>query len=129
MTRVVDDIVAALADVRPVVMDAAFGDTYEIKRDTRVADGRGGWTVTTATVESGNCRLISQLVQAPERLSGGVVTVGVVSYQAQLPPTTVLTDTDTLLVNGRTFRVIAVRRAGVLDLFPIADLQAWDEDA
>lgn len=129
MTRLVDDVAAALAAARPVVADAAHGDAYTVRRDTRVPDGRGGWTVATATVESGWCRLDRGAGSSPERLSASVVTVGVASYTAQLPIDTALTDTDTLTVNSRTFRVIAVNRGGVLDLFAVADLQAWDEDA
>ena len=121
-------ITADIAAVRADVMDALFGDTYQITRGTRTTNSRGQPVDTPGVVESGPCRLIELTGGAAERLSGGAVTVGIVGYQAQLPITTTLKASDTLTINGRTYRVIGLHAGGALDVFPVADLQAWDED-
>lgn len=118
-----DDLDQVWADARGVLEDAFFTDDYIIQRPTLVSDGRGGTTETPTSAESGKCALWSGGSQGREYVSGQRIT-GQTDYLAELPWSTVVRDTDDLVINGRTFQVVAVKRGGQWDTSVIVELEA-----
>jgi hypothetical protein len=119
---VADELAAVIAEVRPEIAGVVHTDTYAILRTTTVADGRGGWTETTTTVETGRCRLIVAQRMGGEVVSGGRVTPLSI-YTADLPIGSIVTENDTLGINGRTFLVTDTKAGGALALFVTVDLE------
>ena len=116
-----DEIAEAFQDAAPEFAANFHPDTYDVVRMETVPDGSGGTTKEPVTVESGRCRL-DVTTRGAERASGALI-VAVSSYEAELPRSIDLKATDTLVVNGREFAVIDIRRGGELDMFTIAGLE------
>lgn len=118
-----DEIAAVWDEVRPEFAGAFHADTYDLLRVTRVSDGRGGWTTTETTVETGRCQILVSQAQGREGLSGDVVQ-STIRQSAELPLTTIAKPDDVLSVNGRRYQIIAIAYPGEHGLFPVADLEA-----
>lgn len=116
-----DEIAQAFQDAAPEFAENFHPDTYDVIRMMSVPDGSGGSTTQPVAIESGRCRL-DVTTRGAERASGALI-VAVSSYEAELPRSVDLTATDTLVVNGREFAVIDIRRGGELDMFTIAGLE------
>lgn len=102
--------------VRPKFEDAFHPDYYAIERMDRQPDGTGGYVDIPVVVESGRCSLAPANRANTEGMSGpGVVSV--TGYEIEMPIETAVTASDTLMVNGRRFEVIAVRKGGDHELF------------
>ena len=120
--RRADIIAGKFHDARPKFAEAFHADAYEVERTTRVPDGSGGYTEAPVVVESGYCALDSSNVTRQERLVGGVMT-SIAAYTVEMADGTDLRASDALLVNGRRFSVIDVKRAGEISLFPTATVE------
>lgn len=117
-----DDLTAVWASVRPVFAENFHADTYAVVRTTSTPDGSGGTTETGAVVETGRCALDVANRLGGERMSGGTV-MAVSIYVAELPVDSIVAETDTLRVNGRTFAITDVKRGGNHDLFTEVTLE------
>jgi hypothetical protein len=118
-----DDLTPTWAEMRAVLAENFHADTYEIVRTVNVPDGYGGTTTTSESVETGRCTLSPGGTQGRETVTGGV-PMAVGSYSAELSLIdTVADETDTVIINGRTFEIIKVWLGGVHDLFPILALE------
>ena len=116
-----DDLIPVWQDAAAEIAEALHADTYEIVRSTEVPDGYGGTTTTTATVESGRC-ILDVIGRGTEAIAG-TVPVATSPYTADLPIDSSVTETDTLLINGRTFAVISVARGGNFEMFTTVGLE------
>jgi hypothetical protein len=119
---VADEITSVLQSVEPVFAGAFHGDFYEIVRDVRTSDGRGGYTTAPGVVESGRCALIPRQTQGREGLSGDVVQ-STYRMAAELPADSTAKADDVLDVNDVRYQIIAITQPGNHDLFPLADLE------
>ena len=119
-----DDLAAVWDEVRPIFAENFHADTYEVIRTTQVPDGYGGTTQTEVVVEGPlRCRLDIGGQQGGEAITGSV-PVGMASYSAELPIDSVVSESDTLRINGRTFEVVAKpKRGGNHDLFTEVELE------
>lgn len=103
---------AEIAEFRGLVETLAMPDSFSIVRDTEVPDGAGGFTTTETTVASGDCRLRAGGLQPNERALAERLG-WVVAYAVDLPYDIIITPSDRLMVNGRTFEVGGVVDSGV----------------
>lgn len=117
-----DAVAAAFADARPIFAGAFHADDYAIVRTIETPDGSGGRTPGFVTVEMGRCSLTVSQRMGGEGISGGRVTPASL-YTAELPIDSVVTESDTLGFNGRTFSVTDAKRGGTLDLFVVVELE------
>ena len=118
-----DDLDAVWASVRPVIEDAFHSDTYTIERPTLTSDGRGGTTTVATEVESGKCSLVVAGQQGQEYISGSGVAAST-PYWVDLPWATTITERDAIVINGRRFAIVTVKREGDWGLTVRADLEA-----
>lgn len=119
-----DTLDAVFAAAGAVIAEQTFTDDYSIQRGTtRTSDGRGGYTETPTTVESGKCALWANQTQSREYISGQRV-VSSADYLAELPLATTLVATDAITINSRAFTVTGVKRDGHWATSVIAELEA-----
>jgi hypothetical protein len=121
--RRADAIAARFRTAAPTFAAAFHADAYEIVRTERVPDGSGGWTVTERAVETGWCSLDVARFRGSERPAGGDVVTSIAAYTVELPIDSTLTAADTLVINGRPFNVLDVKRGGEMALFTEATVE------
>jgi len=119
---VADDVAAAFAEARPLLAGAFHADTYQVVRDVATADGYGGSTIVSSTLESGRCSLNVSQRMGGEGISAGQV-LPLSLYTAELPITSIVAESDRLTINGRPFSVTDVKRGGLTDLFTVVELE------
>lgn len=103
-----DDIIEALADIRPLVATEIWPNIYRIIEAETIDDNAGGWTSTPVVIEAGPCWLHPD---AGGRESEVAARLGYTTpYTVDLDITTRLTPAHTLEVDGRTFQVGSVSR-------------------
>lgn len=84
-----------------------YPDTCVIQRQSGAVDAAGAQTNEWVTAETVACRVDAPSRQPVEVVSGGSVTPGV-DYDVFLyPRSTVVHNTDRILVNGRTLNVVS----------------------
>jgi hypothetical protein len=76
-------------------------------RPRSLADGRGGSIAVNVKVESTRCALSVSQRAGTEGVASDQL-VGITVYTCDLPYETLLTNGDTLIVNGRLFSVTSV---------------------
>ena len=119
-----DEIAAVWADVTPELAGATHTDTYDIVRDVRTSDGRGGYTTAPGVVESGRCALIAGRTQGREGLSGDVVQ-STYRLEAEMPVDTIAQASDVIDINGDRYQIVAVTTPGFFGpQFRYAQLEA-----
>lgn len=100
---------------------AFWRDLYEIRRTARDAGWDTGDPEALVVVEAGVGKLAETGPGAES--SDEVTIIGLAPYRFRLDAATVLTDNDTLVVNGRTFLVQGVTRGDIDDEVADAALQ------
>lgn len=102
-------IVSQLACARAHIVDI-LTDTCTIQRRTAVSDGRGGQTITYATLASAvACYVAPQSSsRSGEMVVGGKVT-SISDYVVSFIYTQDVVDTDRIIWNGLTLEVIGTR--------------------
>ncbi len=118
-----DRIMAKLAAARSKFAGAFHPDAYSLIRRVETQDAEGGTTVVDSTVESGRCRLTVSQQMGGERTSGGIAVMSESRLTAELPIESLVTESDTLQINGRTFSISDVNRGGGFGLFTVVDLE------
>lgn len=118
-----DRIAAKFQASRPKFAGAFHADHYDIERVVRVPDGSGGWTNEPGIAESGRCSLDVTQGRGSEAVAGSGVVTSIATYTAELPYESTLAASDALIINGRPFHVIDVKRDGEMGLFTIATLE------
>ena len=119
-----DELTPQWAAMRAVLSDAFHADSYAIVRvdPDPVPDGYGGYIdPEPETVETGRCSL--ELTGRGSEGVRGTVVVATSPYTAELPIDSVIEETDTLTINGRSFDVVSVARGGSHDLFTTVGLE------
>ena len=117
-----DRIAAKLVSVAPKIGGSFHTDAYVILRTVETKDLEGGATTVPTTVESGRCRLVISQRMGGERVGAGQV-VALSLYTAELPKSSIVTESDTIEINARTFGVSDVKRGGGLGLFTVVELE------
>ena len=126
MSTTAERIAAKVAGLRDRYVDLAMPDWCEVVRPTQTADGRGGTTTIDTVVESTRCALsVSQRAGTEGPRADQMVGVSV--YTCDLPWSSLLTDADTLRVNGRDFTVTSVGYAEGFEIGRTALLEARSE--
>src|SRR5690606_10668339 len=110
------------AEAAPIIAEQFHADEYELVRVERVSDGYGGWTETETVVESGRCFLDTS--GAGREVVGGSVVEAISPYTAELPYDSAVSETDTLVINGRPFDITSVVRGGDFAVFTEVWLEA-----
>ena len=121
MTRA-DELTGKFAMLRAKIAENFHPDHYEVVATDVVPDGSGGTIPTTETVETGRCRLDLTGRLGSEGPRGDVITATSM-YTAELPYESAVTEEDTLVINGREFAVIDVKRGGEHELFTVCELE------
>lgn len=126
-----DRLAAKFRDrVAPKLVRTFGADTFAVMRQTSTSDGRGGTKKSGAPTIvpqpeylvgdedlSNRCRLYTVNRDDAERIAGEQV-VGRSRYAIDLPLTTDVRKTDTIVVNGtRTFAISADQRPGNIGVF------------
>lgn len=109
-------------EAAPIIAEQFHADEYEIVRVERVSDGYGGWTETETVIESGRCFLDTS--GAGREVVGGSVVEAISPYTAELPYDSAVSETDTLVINGRPFSITSVVRGGDFAVFTEVWLEA-----
>lgn len=119
--RLAETIAAKFRDVAGPKIAAAFhADDYEIYRVDKVRNQYGELVDTPVLVESGTCLLQRSQTQGGERVIDAVVLTQS-DYTVEISdPESVLSTSNVLKVNGRTFDVIDVQREGKAGMFTYA---------
>jgi hypothetical protein len=104
---VADRIAAKVEALRPRYEDVAMPDWCEVVRPVQTADGRGGHTAVPTVVEQTRCVLSVSQRSGTEGIASDQL-VGITVYTCDLPFSTLLTEDDTLRINGRDFAVVSV---------------------
>lgn len=118
-----DDLTPTWAEMRAILAEQFHADHYQVMRREEVPDGYGGTTMgEPEPVETGRCTLDLTGRLGSENIRGGVPTA-VSTYTAELPIDSIVEETDTLDINGRTFEVVSVARGGAHDLFTTVGLE------
>lgn len=108
-------------EAAPIIAEQFHADEYEIVRVERVSDGYGGWTETETVVEAGRCFLDTS--GAGREVVGGSVVEAISPYTAELPYDSAVSETDTLVINGRPFDITSVVRGGEFGMFAEVTLE------
>ena len=126
MSTTADRIAAKVASLRPLYQELAMPDWCEVVRSTPTADGRGGITTIDTVVESTRCALSVSQRSGTEGPRADQIT-GISVYTCDLPWSSLLTDADTLRVNGRDFTVTSVGYAEGFEIGRTVLLEARSE--
>lgn len=103
---------AEVAELRALVEDLGFPDTYEVLRPTRTDTEEGGWTIGETVVSTGICRLRPVGESAEERIIVEQM-ISETAYSLDFAYAVDLTRADRVRVNAtRTFEVVDVVRGG-----------------
>lgn len=117
-----DEVAAVLAEVAPEIAGAVHTDSYAILRNAgETTDLEGAPTGVEQTVEAGRCRLVVSQRMGGERVSAGQVLASSL-YTAELPRSSIVTESDTIEIGGREFGISDVKRGGGLQLWTVVEL-------
>lgn len=109
------NLAGIVANARLIAADYRF-DSYQIVRGVNTPDDAGGWTTVEGVVESGTCILTAGATRPDERVVADRAQSAAPYVLRNLPHSTILTASDTVVVGGRTFQVLGVLKAEAVNV-------------
>jgi hypothetical protein len=97
---------AGSADLIKRLLGGLRDDVCTIQAPIVGLDGTGAPVAAHATTAVVSCRVVSLIRQPAEIIGGGRISA-VVEYEVHLPPGTVVSSNDQILVNDRVLQVVA----------------------